>query len=399
MMSTLSAREARLAEFAMAVGSFALGTGEFVSMGLLPEVAGDLRVSIPVAGHMISAYALGVVIGAPLITVVLARARRRTMLIGLMLALGLGNLLSALAPNFRAMVAARFLSGLPHGAYFGIAALVAVSLVPPQKRALAVGRVMLGLSLACVVGVPFATSVGQALSWRAAYVIVAALAALTALLVWLFVPDPAVQEGASPLRELAGLKRPQVWLTLGIGAIGFGGMFAVYSYIAPTLTQVTHVGASVVPVYLAIIGTGMVFGFLIGGWLADRSVIRAMAYSLLGTVAIMAFFVVAAPHAVVMGGAALLIGCCVALGPALQTRLMDVAGEAQTIAAALNHSAFNAANALGAWLGGVTIAAGLGWTSTGWVGVGLATAGLLVLALSVAAERSVSRRASACAGA
>ncbi len=201
---------------------------------------------------------------------------------------------------------------------------------------------MLGLSLACVVGVPFATAVGQSLSWRAAYLIVAALAALTALLVWLFVPDTAVQDGASPLRELGGLLRPQVWLTLGIGAIGFGGMFAVYSYVAPTLTQVTRVGESVVPVYLAIIGTGMVFGFLFGGWLADRSVIRAIAISLVGTAAIMAFFVAAAPHVFAMGVAALLIGCCVAIGPALQTRLMDVAGEAQTLAAALNHSAFNA---------------------------------------------------------
>jgi DHA1 family inner membrane transport protein len=188
-------------------------------------------------------------------------------------------------------------------------------------------------------------------------------------------------------------------LTLGIGAIGFGGMFAVYSYMAPTLTEVTRVSESTVPVFLSIIGTGMVFGFLVGGWLADRSVTRSLAISLVWTIAIMIFFVLAAPHRATMVVAALLIGCSVAIGPALQTRLMDVAGDAQTIAAALNHSAFNAANALGAWLGGLTIAAGLGWTSTGWVGAVLAAGGLLVLSISVAAERKEQRRVQAYTGA
>jgi DHA1 family inner membrane transport protein len=389
----------RLAEFSMAVGSFALGTGEFVSMGLLPSVAHDLRVSIPDAGHMISAYAIGVVVGAPLITVVFARLRRRLLLIGMMLMLAVGNLISALAPNFGAMEIARLLAGLPHGAYFGVASLVAVSLVPPDKRAQAVGRVMLGLSVACVVGVPLATSIGQALSWRAAYLIVTALSLLTALLVRLYVPDTPAEKDASPLRELGGLKRPQVWLTLGIGAIGFGGMFAVYSYMAPTLTEVTRVSESAVPVFLSIIGMGMVLGFLVGGWLADRSVTRSLAISLVATFAIMIFFVLAAPHRATMAVAALLIGCSVAIGPALQTRLMDVAGDAQTIAAALNHSAFNAANALGAWLGGITIAAGLGWTSTGWVGAVLAAGGLMVLSISIAAERKEQRRVQAYTGA
>jgi DHA1 family inner membrane transport protein len=383
----------------MAMGSFALGTGEFVSMGLLPQVAQDLHVSIPSAGHMISAYAIGVVVGAPLITIVFAKSRRRLLLIGMMLMLALGNLVSALAPNFAAMELARLLAGLPHGAYFGVASLVAVSLVPPDKRAQAVGRVMTGLSVACVVGVPLATFVGQVLSWRAAYLIVMVLSLLTALLVRLYVPDAPAEKDASPLRELGGLKRPQLWLTLGIGAIGFGGMFAVYSYMAPTLTEVTRVSESAVPVFLAIIGTGMVLGFLSGGWLADRGVTRALAICLVATIAIMAFFVLAAPHVAIMAVAALLIGCSVAIGPALQTRLMDVAGDAQTVAAALNHSAFNAANALGAWLGGVAIAAGCGWTSTGWIGVALAAGGLAILTISVAVERKDQRRLQLCTGA
>jgi MFS transporter, DHA1 family, inner membrane transport protein len=374
--------------FALALGSFALGTGEFVSMGLLPNVANDLGVSIPDAGHMISAYAIGVVVGAPVITVLFAKARRRQLLIGLALMLTLGNLASAMAPHFRAMVLARFITGLPHGAYFGIASLVAVSLVAPKQRAQAVGRVLLGLSLANVFGVPFATAIGQALGWRAAFLSVAGIALLTAVLVRLRVPDAPADLDASPLRELSALKSPQVWLTLGVAGIGFGGMFAVYSYLAPTLTEVTGTPAAAVPVFLAIIGVGMVLGSLAGGWLADRSVARAVMISLLWTIMAMIVFVLAAPHRDVMVVAVFLIGGCIAMGPPLQTRLMDVAGDGQALAAALNHSAFNLANALGAWLGGLTIAAGFGWTSTGWLGALLAAGGLLILTFSLALERN-----------
>jgi MFS transporter, DHA1 family, inner membrane transport protein len=378
--------------FSLALGSFALGTGEFVSMGLLPNVARDLRVSIPEAGHMISAYAIGVVAGAPIITVLFAKARRRQLLIGLALMLVLGNLASAIAPHFQAMVLARFITGLPHGAYFGIASLVAVSLVPPNQRAQAVGRVLLGLSLANVFGVPFATAVGQALGWRAAFFCVAGIALLTALLVWLRVPDAPADTDASPVRELRALKSPQVWLTLGVAGVGFGGMFAVYSYLAPTLTEVTRTSEATVPVFLAIIGVGMVLGSLAGGWLADRSVGRALVISLLWTIAAMIVFVLAAPYRVAMPVAVFLIGGCIAMAPPLQTRLMDVAGDGQALAAALNHSAFNIANALGAWLGGLTIAAGLGWTSTGWLGALLAAGGLLILTFSLALERKEQRR-------
>ncbi len=376
------------AEFALALGGFALGTGEFASMGLLPDVARAVAVSIPVAGHMISAYALGVVIGAPLIAVSFARAPRRAMLIGLMIVFAFGNLASAAANSYGSIVAARFVAGLPHGAYFGIASLVAASLVPPNRRAQAVAKMMLGLSVANVLGVPFATWIGQFAGWRAAYIVVGVLGAITAILVRVcFRPIPAAV-GASPLRELGALGRPQVWLTLGIAAIGFGGMFAVYSYITPTLTQVTGTTESTVPILLSVVGAGMVAGSLFGGWLADRGVLRAIGILLILDMVVLGVFAVSAHNLAAMAVNMFMIGFAgLSIGPALQTRLMDVAGDAQTLAAALNHSAFNTANALGAWLGGISIAAGLGWTSTGPIGAGLAALGFLVFLASRALEQ------------
>jgi DHA1 family inner membrane transport protein len=380
------------AEFALALGGFALGTGEFASMGLLPNVARDIDVSIPVAGHMISAYALGVVIGAPVLAASFARAPRRAMLIGLMLVFALGNVASAAANSYGAIVAARFLAGLPHGAYFGIASLVAASLVPANRRAQAVAKMMLGLSVANVLGVPFATWIGQVAGWRAAYVIVGALGLATAILVRIcFRPIPAA-DGASPLRELGALRRPQVWLTLGIAAIGFGGMFAVYSYITPTLTIVTGTAESTVPILLSVVGAGMVAGSLFGGWLADRGVLRAVGILLILDMVVLGAFAISAHNLAAVTVDMFMIGFAgLSIGPALQTRLMDVAGDAQTLAAALNHSAFNMANALGAWLGGVAIAAGLGWTSTGPIGAGLAAAGFLVFLISRALEQRRTR--------
>ena len=376
------------AELALALGGFALGTGEFASMGLLPDVARDIQVSIPVAGHMISAYALGVVVGAPILAATFARAPRRAMLIGLMVVFALGNLASAAAFDYRSVVAARFIAGLPHGAYFGIASLVAASLVPPNKRAQAVGRMMLGLSVANVLGVPFATWIGQLAGWRAAFGVVAALGLTTAALCRISLWTMPAAEGASPLKELAGFRRPQLWLTLGIAAIGFGGMFAIYSYITPTLTIVTGMQESSVPLELSMVGIGMVCGSLFGGWLADQGLMRAIALMLLLDALVLAAFWVT-PHSVVAVTINMfMIGFAgLAIGPALQTRLMDVAADAQALAAALNHSAFNMANALGAWLGGLSIAAGFGWTSTGPLGALLALAGFVVFLISLTLER------------
>jgi DHA1 family inner membrane transport protein len=363
-------------------------------MGLLPNVARDIAVSAPVAGHMISAYALGVVIGAPVIAAAFARAPRRAMLIGLMLVFALGNIASAAAGGYGAIVAARFLAGLPHGAYFGIASLVAASLVAPNKRAQAVGRMMLGLSIANVLGVPFATWIGQLAGWRAAFGMVAGLGTLTAVLVRLCLRSMPAATGASPLRELGALGRLQVWLTLGIAAIGFGGMFAVYSYITPTLTAVTGLTESAVPILLSVVGAGMVAGTLFGGWLADKGVMRAIGLMLLLNMTTLGLFALSAHNLTAVAVNMFMIGFAgLAIGPALQTRLMDVAADAQTLAAALNHSAFNIANALGAWLGGVAIAAGWGWTSTGPIGASLAGGGLLVFVVALYADRRRGRLA------
>lgn len=376
-----------LAELSLAMGGFALGTGEFASMGLLPQVAHGVGISIPEGGHVISAYAVGVVVGAPLITVLLAKAPRRVMLIGLMVVFALGNLATAMAPTYLPLIGARFLAGLPHGAYFGLAALVAAELAGPGGRAQAVGRVMLGLSVANVIGVPAATWLGQALGWRAAFLVVAGLGFLTSALVTVFVPVIPVHKEASPLRELSGLKRLQIWLTLAIAAVGFGGMFAVYSYITPTLTLVAHVPLSQVPLYLSLMGMGMIAGSLVGGWCADRDLVGSILGGLLWSGAMLALFTVASANPWSAAVDLFLMGGVIAVVPALQTRLMDIAAEAQTLAAALNHSAFNIANALGAWLGGVAIAAGYGWTSPAWLGAGLALAAVPILGLSVLLER------------
>jgi DHA1 family inner membrane transport protein len=375
------------AVIALGVGGFAIGTGEFVIMGLLPEVASDLKVTIPQAGHVISAYALGVVIGAPVLAVLAANWPRRALLIALMALFAVGNLASALAPGYLSMNLLRFIAGLPHGTYFGVAALVAASLAPPHRRASAVGLVMLGLTSATLVGVPIAAWLGQHLGWRAAFVLVGAIAALACVLIRRGVPDLPAAHGASPLRELSALAKPQVWLTLGIGAIGFGGMFSVFSYIKPLLTEVTGISIDAVPLVLALFGVGMVVGNLIGSRLADKSLMRTIAGVLVWDAVVLGAVVFTAPHALAISINVFLIGTVVAIGPALQIRLMDVAGDAQTLAAALNHSAFNVANALGAWLGGTAIAAGLGWTSTGWVGTLLAFAGMAIFGAAVWQDR------------
>ena len=377
-----------LIHFALAVGGFAIGTTEFATMSLLPDMARDLGVDAPTAGHVISAYALGVVVGAPLLAVVGARMARRTLLIALMALFAVGNALSAVAPSYGAMMLFRFVSGLPHGAYFGIAMLVAASLVDPARRARAVGRVFLGLTVATIVGVPLANWLGQLAGWRSSFWVVAGLAALTALLVALLAPRDRADPTASPLRELGALRNTQVWLTLGTGAIGFGGLFAVYTYLADTMAAVTRVAPSSVPVALAAFGVGMTAGNLIVPRFADRALLPTAAAMLVWSAAALLLWPLAAPHYWSVLVAMVAIGIGGSLGTVLQTRLMDVAGEAQSLAAALNHSAFNTANALGPWLGGLAIAGGWGWTSTGYVGAALALGGLVILIVSIVVERS-----------
>lgn len=377
------ARRTGLILFALALGGFAIGTAEFAVMSLLPYFSAGLGIDEPTAGHVISAYALGVVAGAPVIAVLAARVARRTLLIALMAAFAIANGLSALAPSYGWMLLFRFLSGLPHGAYFGVAALVAASLVPANQRAQSVARVMLGLTIATILGVPFTNFLGQTLGWRWGFGIVAVLALATTVMVAAFAPKDVPQTGASPLRELEALRSRQVWLTLAIGAVGFGGMFAVYTYVASTLMEVTGVSAATVPAVLAIFGLGLTAGTLVAAWAADRALMPAIGAILLWSAASLALFPLAAGNIWAVSVVVFMIGCGGGLGAALQTRLMDVAGEAQTLAAALNHSAFNTANALGPWLGGMAIAAGYGWTSTGWVGTGLALGGFAIFMVAL----------------
>lgn len=374
----LSRRGYVLILFALAMGGFAIGTSEFSTMGLMPYIGRGLDIDAPQVGHLISAYALGVVVGAPLLAILGARWSRRHLLLALMGFYAFGNLASALAPDYHSMLLARFVAGLPHGAYFGVATLVAASIGPPDQRGAAVSRVLLGLNLAVLVGNPLATWLGQVAEWRYAYALVAAIAVLTVVLVWRLLPADPQEARPSPLRELRAFNRTQVWLALGIGAIGFAGMFCVFSYLAPTLMEVTGVSEHWIPVAMAAFGLGGLLGNLAGGWLFDRMQFRAVPLVLLWSLAVLLVFPLAATSPWAVLPAVVAVGSMGALAPVLQTRLMDVASDAQTLAAASNHAAFNLANALGPWLGGIAIGAGLGWTSTGYVGAAMAVGGLLI---------------------
>ena len=367
---------------ALGMGGFAIGVTEFAAMSILPDFAAGLGVDAPTAGHVISAYAAGVVVGAPILAVLGARLPRWLLLIGFMALFAVGNVLSALAPTYGWMLAFRFLSGLPHGAYFGVAALVAASVVPLHFRTRAVSTILMGLTVGTVLGVPVVNIISHAHGWRWTFAIVGVLAAVTMALVALFAPRDPAHPDASPLRELGALKRGQVWLTLGVGAIGFGGMFAVYAYLASTLQAVTGVGMEIMPWVFAVFGVGMFLGNLLGAWAADHVGFPAAGGLLLWSAAALALYPFAASNLWAVMVVVFLIGGGGGLGSVLQTRLMDVAGDAQTLAAALNHSAFNTANAIGPLLGGMAIAAGYGWTSTAWVGVGLSLGGFAIFVIA-----------------
>lgn len=381
-----------LAIVALALGGFAIGTTEFVTMGLLKEIAVGIDESIPTTGHVITAYAFGVVVGAPVIVALGARLPRRELAVGLILALGVGNAVTALASGYVPVLAARFLAGLPHGAYFGVASLLAASLVPAHRRGRAVSRVMLGLSVATVAGVPAATWLGQELGWRAAYWAVVVLAVLAAAMMLVVVPHQAADRTASIRGELSALKRPQVLYAVSAGMVGFGGLFAMYSYIAPIVTDVTDLSDGAIPWFLLVFGVGSVVGSWLAGPLADWDVPRLVVGGFLATIAVLVVFHQTAGQVVPAGIGVFAIGALgslVAIG--LQIRLMDAAGDAQMLGAALNHSALNVANGLGAWLGGVVIAAGYGYRAPSLVGAALAVAGLLIFVVGMIAQRRTSR--------
>ncbi|WP_285037179.1 MFS transporter [Plantibacter sp. ME-Dv--P-095] len=393
----LSPTRIRLAILALAVGAFGIGTTEFVAMGLLPNIATDLLPELAArsqeqanaqAAWLITAYALGVVVGAPTIAALVARYRRKTVLLWLGVAFTVGTLASALLPSFGLVLLARFVAALPHGAYFGMAALVAASLMGPGKRGKGVALVMTGLTIANVIGVPFATWVGQEFGWRSAYLIVTAIFALATVTIWFAVPVQAGNPQQTMRRELRVFRRSQVWFVLGFGSIGFGGLFAVYSYLAPLVTEVAGESASLVPWALATMGVGMTIGNLVGGHLADRGVKRALIVFFSLMIVVLTALALTASWTPTMFLFVFAVGfASQGLGPAIQTRLMDVAGDSQSLAAALNHSALNIGNALGAFLGGLVIAGGLGYLAPVWTGVVLTGVGLVIVITSFRVER------------
>ncbi|MEU9384641.1 MFS transporter, partial [Streptomyces sp. NPDC048279] len=377
-----------LALLALAVGAFGLGTTEFVMMGLLPDVADDLHISIPAAGHLVSAYALGVVIGAPLLAALTARIPRRTVLISLMALFVAGNALSALAPTYDWLLAARFLSGLPHGAFFGVGAVVATNLVAPERKARSVSLMFMGLTVANVAGVPVATLMGQHLGWRATFlgvslIGVAAMAAVALLIRRTDTPAPV-----SGLRgEVTALRSLPVWLALATTVVGFGALFSAYSYITPMLTDSAGYADSDVTLLLALFGVGATAGNLIGGRLADHAM-RGTLFGGLASMVVVLLLFPALMHAQWSAALAVtLLGVAAFVtGSPLQLMVMERAAAGPSLASA-NQAAFNLANAGGAWIGGVALAAGFGVTSPAVAGAALAVLGLGVASVAFAVDR------------
>ncbi|MHA7687452.1 MFS transporter [Corynebacterium evansiae] len=375
----ISTRHRYIAMVAMALGGFGIGTTEFVAMGLLNLIAEDFAISEDQAGHVISAYALGVVVGAPLITTLTGSIPRRRLALLLMGAFVIGNGLSVFAHSYGILMLSRFIAGFPHGAYFSVTALIAASMAPNGKRGKAVALTGMGLSVATVIGVPIAQWLGSTFGWNAAFAMVAAIGVVTFVALWFTVPHMTLMPRTKPLTELGALVNSQVLMTLAIGTVGFGGMFAVYTYISWTLTENAGFNGNLIWIPLMVYGIGMVIGTYIGGVLADRNLEYAILGTLLSLIVVLSAFYFLSHNAVagiINFGVIGLLGST--LVPNLQTRLMDVAGEAQTLAAALNHSALNMANAAGAAVGGAVIAAGYGYSTPALAGAAMAACGALL---------------------
>lgn len=391
-------RTAVLALFSLAIGSFGIGMTEFVVMGLLPDLAENLlpgawaanaEDAIAQSGHLVSLYAVGVVIGAPTIAANVARFPRHRVMLGLAIALTVFNGLTFILPSFELVAFSRLLAGLPHGAYFGIGALVAADVLGPGKRAQGVAFVLTGLTVANIVGVPVGTFLGQTFGWRTTFMAVTAVFVLATIFIARFVPRCPGDPGRTLRAELRVFRIAQVWLTLALGAIGFGGFFAVMSYVAPMITEVAGAPAWSVPLLLVISGVGMTTGNLIGGRLADRDLRRTLLGAFVGTAVVLTVIALTAQWIVALGALLFALNFCGSiLAPSIQTRLMDVAEENQSIAAALNHASLNMGNSLGALLGGVVIAAGWGFVAPAWVGLAMALVGLALAGVSFSIQRS-----------
>jgi DHA1 family inner membrane transport protein len=373
---------------ALAISAFGIGTTEFVIMGLLPEVAAGFGVSIPSAGLLISGYALGVVVGAPLLTALASRVPRKTVLVALMGLFIAGNVLSALAPSYGLLMTGRVVAALSHGAFFGVGSVVAASLVAPAKQASAIALMFTGLTVANVLGVPAGTALGQAFGWRSTFWVVSALGVVGALGVLALVPHQEPGPDGGLRGELAVFRRPQVWLALAMTALGFAGVFASFTYIAPMMTQVAGFSTGAVTWLLVLFGAGLFAGNLLGGKAADRKLMPSLYVILAALTLVLVAFVFTA-HAKVP--AAITIALFGAAGfatvPPLQARVMAKAEGAPALASAANIAAFNLGNAGGAWLGGQAIDAGLGYTAPSWIGAALAAAGLAVALVSGLLDR------------
>lgn len=374
--------------FALALGGFGIGVTEFVSMGVLPLIAESFGITEDQAGHVISAYAAGVVVGAPVLAVATARMPRRRLLLILMAAFILGNGLSAVAPNYPVLMLARFVAGIPHGAFFSVSGLAVASLAGPHQRGKAISLVSLGLPVATLAGVPAAQALAQLFGWPVAYFFASAVGVVCLALLWVGMPHMTKMPANNPMTELGALAKGQVWLTLLIGAVGFGGMFAVYTYISWIMVDRAGMNVAWMPFVLMLYGIGMVFGTMVSGRVADRGVMRAIiiALVLIAVVLVLFFFASTTP----LGGAVMF--CLVGFSGSmlvipLQIRLMDVGGRAQTLAAALNHSALNLANGGGAAMGGAVIAAGYGYGAPALAGAVVSVLAMGLWGVSYLAER------------
>ncbi|MFC4127209.1 MFS transporter [Nocardia rhizosphaerae] len=383
-----ASRRPGLALGALALGAFGIGLTEFVIVGLLGVIGEDLRISVPTAGLLISGYAAGVAVGAPVMTAMGARIPRKTMLVLLMGIFVAGNLLSALAPSYGVLLTGRIVAALTHGAFFGIGSIVAANLVAPERKASAIAMMFTGLTLANVAGVPLGTALGQAFGWRSTFwavtaVGIAALVAVTGL-----VPAQERAESGGLAGQWAVFARGQVWLALLITALGFGAVFAVFTFFEPILTEVTGLPETAVPWLLVVFGLGLFGGNIAGGRLADRALMPALIGALAALTVVLLIFTVAAPHPVATALTIFALGAAgFAIVPAVQMRVLDTAGGESALGSAANISAFNVGIAVAAWLGGTAIDHGLGLTAPAWIGAGLAAAALVVALGSRALER------------
>ncbi|WP_455924875.1 MFS transporter [Pseudomonas putida] len=379
---------------ALAIGAFGIGVTEFAPMGMLPGIATDLGVSIPTAGLLVSAYAMGVLIGAPIMTLATARIPRRYLLIGLMAIFTLGNLLSALATSYQTLLVARVVTSLNHGAFFGIGSIVAASVVAPDKRAGAVAAMFMGLTLATIGGVPLATWFGETFGWRTAFWGIAALGVVTMVSLWLALPNVPAQKGDGLLAEIKVLGRKPVLAALALTVVGSSAMFTVFTYIAPILRDATHASTNFITGMLMLFGIGLTIGNVWGGKAADRSVDRTLILSLTTLIVVLLAFTVLMQWPLPAAVAILIWGAAsFALVPPLQMRVMEAAKDAPNLASAVNIGAFNFGNAIGAALGGAVINAQLGYPAISLAGAAMGGLGLVMVLMfswrSKRAERQV----------